>query len=192
MRVRVQFAFFFFEICFEFRKQSGQKFRGNLKTTPIFKNVKATGVFRKFPTHKFLYFTERLAEISGLTVVTNSTDIARTVSSSGAHNRTFLLGGEFSSDNRQTVGTMVAAQIRSFRAHHAVLTIGALDGRTGAMDFNIEEAQVARAMIEQSESLTVLAESSKFDTIASFEVCPLARIARLVCEIGRASCRERV
>ncbi len=137
-----------------------------------------------------LYLAEQLSEVSGLTVVTNSAEIARTVSSSPApgetfnqtNNRVFLLGGEFSPDNRQTVGTMVASQIRSFRAHHAVLTIGALDGRTGAMDFNIDEAQVARAMIEQSESVTILMDASKFNQLASFEVCSLAQIDRIVCD----------
>ncbi|MHA1165284.1 MAG: DeoR/GlpR family DNA-binding transcription regulator [Alphaproteobacteria bacterium] len=128
-----------------------------------------------------LYFAEKLAEVSGLTIVTNSTGIASAISSASG-NRTFLLGGEFSAGNRQTVGTMVAAQIRSFRAHHAVLTIGALDEKTGAMDYNIEEAQVARAMIEQSESLTVMADTSKFEEVASFEVCSLAQIDRLVCD----------
>jgi len=63
-----------------------------------------------------------------------------------------------------------------------VLTIGALDGRTGAMDFNIDEAQVARAMIEQSQSVTILVDSSKFDQLASFEVCSLAQIDRVVCD----------
>lgn len=129
-----------------------------------------------------LYFAERLSEISGLTIVTNSTMIARTVSGSDTGNQAFLLGGEFSFDNSQTVGTMVASQIRSFRAHHAVLTIGALDGRTGAMDYNIEEAQIARAMVEQSRSVTILMDGSKFNQLASFEVCPLARIDRLVCD----------
>lgn len=129
-----------------------------------------------------LYFAEKLAETSGLTVVTNSTLIARAISSVDGSNQIFLLGGEFSSDNSQTIGTMVASQIRSFRAHHAVLTVGALDSRTGAMDFNIEEAQVARAMVEQSRLVTILMDSSKFNQLASFEVCPLARIDRLVCD----------
>ena len=128
-----------------------------------------------------LYFSEALALASGLTIITNSTDIARTISASGMGNKVFLLGGEFSSDNSQTVGTMAAAQIRSFRAHHAVLTIAALDERAGAMDFNIEEAQIARAMIEQSESLTILIDDSKFGKIASFEVCALSQIDRIVC-----------
>ncbi|MDH3743017.1 MAG: DeoR/GlpR family DNA-binding transcription regulator [Hyphomicrobiales bacterium] len=129
-----------------------------------------------------LYLAERLSQVSGLTIVTNSTEIASTISLPASGNRTFLLGGEFSSGNRQTVGTMVAAQIRSFRAHHAVLTVGALDLRTGAMDYNIEEAQVARAMIEQSESVTLLVDSSKFNKLAAFEVCPLSRVDRVVCD----------
>ena len=129
-----------------------------------------------------LYFAEKLNELSGLTVVTNSAEIARVISASGTGTRTFLLGGEYSDKNHQTVGTLVAAQIKSFRAHHAVLTVGALDIRSGAMDFNIEEAHVARAMIEQSESITILADGSKYNNLASFEVCPLSRIDRLVCD----------
>ncbi len=126
-----------------------------------------------------LYFSEKLTELSNITVVTNSAEIAREISL--AHNRTFLLGGEFSGDNRQTIGSMTISQVRTFRAHHAVLTIGALDARAGIMDFNIEEAQVARAMIEQAESLTILADSSKLDRIASFEVCGLDLVTNLVC-----------
>ncbi len=129
-----------------------------------------------------LYFAECLSEISGLTIITNSTAIARVTSIAESKNRIFLLGGEFSSNNHQTVGTMVAAQARSFQAHHAVLTIGALDSKAGAMVFSIEEAQVAIAMIEQSQSLTIIVDSSKFDKIASFKVCSLEEIDRLVCE----------
>jgi DeoR family glycerol-3-phosphate regulon repressor len=129
-----------------------------------------------------LFFAEEIAKIAELTVVTNSTEIARTISKVNNGSRVFLLGGEFRADNSQTYGTMVVSQIKSFRAHHAVLTIGAMDKRTGAMDFNIEEALVAQAMIEQSEKLTVLADYSKFNALASFEVCPLEKIHRLVCD----------
>jgi len=129
-----------------------------------------------------VYFAEKLAKVSNLTVVTNSAEIARVISLASLQCKTFLLGGEFNADNRQTFGSMAVSQIRSFRAHHAVLTIGALDLRTGIMDFCIEEAQVARAMIEQAESLTILADSSKIGRIASFEVCSLDRITNLVCD----------
>jgi len=128
------------------------------------------------------FFAEKLTEISNLTVVTNSVEIAKIISQSHSSNSTFLLGGEFSNDNRQTIGSMAISQIRSFRAHHTVLTVGAVDARTGIMDFNIEEAQVARSMIEQSESITILADSSKLEKIASFKVCSLDRVTNLVCD----------
>ncbi len=128
------------------------------------------------------YFAEKLSELSDLTVVTNSTKIARVMSTPPATARTFLLGGEFHADNRQTIGSMVISQLKSFRAHHAVLTIGALDARTGVMDYSIEEAQLARGMIEQAETLTLLVDSSKFEKIASFEVCGLKRVTNLVCD----------
>ena len=129
-----------------------------------------------------LYFAEQLAEIPNLTIVTNSTETARVIGQGEQHARTFLLGGEFNGDNRQTIGSLALSQLRTFRAHHAILTIGALDSRSGIMDFCIEEAQIARAMIEQAESLTILADSSKFGRIASFEVCDLSRVTNLVCD----------
>ena len=127
-----------------------------------------------------LFFAEEIARLGGLTIITNSTEIARVIDKAGNGHRVFLLGGEYRHGNSQTVGTMVAEQIRAFRAHHAVLTVGAIDRRGGAMDYNLEEAQVARAMIAQSERLTILADHSKFGALATFEVCPLARISDLV------------
>jgi DeoR family glycerol-3-phosphate regulon repressor len=128
------------------------------------------------------YFAEKLSEIPNLTVVTNSTKIARVMSGAPNPAKTFLLGGEFHADNRQTIGSMAISQVQSFRAHHAVLTIGALDTRTGVMDYSIEEAQLARAMAEQAETITLLVDSSKFEQIASFEVCNLKKVTNLVCE----------
>ncbi|SEA28959.1 transcriptional regulator, DeoR family [Desulfuromusa kysingii] len=130
-----------------------------------------------------LYFAEKLTLIPKLTVVTNSTQIAKTISSEPSYSKVFLLGGEFYGDNRQTIGSIAIEQLKSFRAHHAILTIGALDTRTGIMDYSIEEAQLARAMVDQAESLTILVDSSKFNKIASFEVCNLSRITNLVCDI---------
>ncbi|MGH7185559.1 MAG: DeoR/GlpR family DNA-binding transcription regulator [Pseudomonadota bacterium] len=129
-----------------------------------------------------LCLAEALAKRAALTVVTNSSAIAKVLSQADAGHRVYLLGGEFNGDNLETGGELALEQIRAFRANHVVLTIGALEARAGVMDFNIEEAQVARAMIGQSQSVTIIADASKFDRIAAFEVCPLERVARLVCD----------
>jgi DeoR/GlpR family transcriptional regulator of sugar metabolism len=73
-------------------------------------------------------------------------------------------------------------QIHSFHAHHAILTIGTLDSRTRVKDFNIDKAQVAQAIFNQAESLTIYVDSLKFEQIDSFEVCGLDRITNLMCE----------
>jgi len=129
-----------------------------------------------------VYFAEKMAEIPNLTIITNSAEIARTVSLSQNKSQIFLLGGEFKGGNLQTVGHLVISQIKFFRAHHAILTVGAIDAATGIMDYSIDEAQVAQAMIEQAESVTVIADHSKFGRIASFRVCGLDRVTTLVCD----------
>lgn len=130
-----------------------------------------------------LYFAEQLAGVKGLNIITNSTDIAQVISARGK-SYAYLLGGSFGYDNRQTVGSLTTAQVDGFRAHHVVLTVGGLDLVVGAADFDLEESQVAKAMIARAGSVTVLADHSKFGAMASFGVCSLDRINRLVCDMA--------
>lgn len=123
-------------------------------------------------------FAEAVAGLSGLTVITNSTRIASLVSS-GGDNKVFLIGGAFSMDASETVGSLAVEQIARFRARHAFLTVGALDS-TGLLDFDEAETQIARAMIERVETVTVLADASKFNKRGIFEVTGWDRIQRLV------------
>jgi len=127
-----------------------------------------------------LMCAEEIGKIAGLTVVTNSTRIAAVLAERGNRTSIFLLGGRFDGDNQETVGPTAIAEIQSFHADHALITIGALDGGAGATDFNFDEAQVARAMIANADRLIVAADASKFQQTAAFTVCPLARINALV------------
>lgn len=124
-----------------------------------------------------LFFARELARLPRLTVITNSLSIATCIGESG--NRVFMIGGEFRPDSEQNVGTLALEQITRFNAEHAVITIGALNA-DGAMDFSIEEAEIARAMIAQTRHLTVIADASKLDRRGLFKVFPLERIDRLV------------
>lgn len=134
-----------------------------------------------------LYFAEALAQSAGaqshgLTVITNSTAIARTLSPPGSPHRVVLIGGDYHHDNQETVGVMAVSQIRVFRTRHAVLTVGAIADTGSVMDFSIEEAEVARAMVAQSEEVTILADVSKLARTALCEVCHLDEVRRLVCD----------
>jgi DeoR family glycerol-3-phosphate regulon repressor len=136
-----------------------------------------------------LAFAEELATVAGITVVTNGCHIATAMSRPGRQgpqhwrNSVFLLGGSYVDDGAETVGAIAHEQIRRFHAEHVVLTIGALNLVRGAMDYDMGETDVARAMIEQARKLTVLADRSKLGRTALFEVCPLAAIDRLITDV---------
>lgn len=123
-------------------------------------------------------FADELVKLSRLTVITNSLSIAQTIARN-QKNRAFLIGGEYSDDASETLGTLAVEQISRFHANYAVLTVGAIEA-DGVFDFNLNEAEIARAMVAQSRHVTVLADSAKFGRSALFQVCSLIAIDRLV------------
>lgn len=125
-------------------------------------------------------FAGELAKRSGLTVITNSVDVAARLSHGTGRNRVHLLGGEYRGDPPETVGPQTIEQIAGFRADYAVLTIGAIDVEGGFLDFNIDEAKVAAAMMRQAGAVTVLADHSKLDRLALVKVCDLKEVSRLI------------
>ncbi len=127
-----------------------------------------------------LMLAEELAHACGLTVITNSAAIAA-LCARGRDNAVFLLGGAYRADGGESVGPLAVDQIGGFHADHAVLAVGAVT-EAGLLDYDLDEAIVARAMIAQARSLTVVADASKFGRSGLFKIAPLTKVARLVCE----------
>ncbi|SDE72124.1 DeoR family transcriptional regulator, glycerol-3-phosphate regulon repressor [Paracoccus isoporae] len=128
-----------------------------------------------------------LAEIPGLTVITNSCNLADTLSRARADMAVHLLGGLYRAENAQTVGPSVLSQIDHYQADHCVLTVAALSAEIGAMDASHDEAQIARAMLGNAQNLIVLADSSKLERRAAFTVCRSERIDLLITDDRVAS-----
>ncbi|WP_158270875.1 DeoR/GlpR family DNA-binding transcription regulator [Thalassorhabdomicrobium marinisediminis] len=122
-----------------------------------------------------------LARVRDLTVITNSVRIAQTIDRARNGSRVILLGGTYRTDNSQTVGAQTCSEIRRIRTDHVVLTVTGIDG-SGAYDFSEHEAQIARSMVDNTGALTVVADSSKFGRNATFKVCSLERVDRLILE----------
>lgn len=120
----------------------------------------------------------RLADVPDLTVVTNSVRIAQAMGGG----QVLLLGGRYRADNGQTVGPDTVAQIAAFRADAAVLTVTALDAE-GAMDADLDEAQIGRAMRGNAKRCIVLAHGAKLGRTAPHRVCRLDQIDVLVCDV---------
>ena len=125
-------------------------------------------------------FAVELARRDRVTVITNSVEVAASLWGAAAGHRAYLLGGRYSGEVAETLGPMALELIDRLQADHAVLTIGAVDPLHGFMDYNIEEAAIAQAMIRQARSTTVLADSTKLARTALVKVCGLEAVARLV------------
>lgn len=128
-----------------------------------------------------LICAEALGRVPNLTVITNSTQIAKVVSEGAGERRIILLGGTYRNSNSQTVGPSAIAEVARFRPDHAIIAIGTLDAR-GAADYSEEEAEVARAMIDAAANLTVVADSSKLNRRTTYHVCALDEIDTLILE----------
>jgi len=126
-----------------------------------------------------LAFAEELAMRPTMTIVTNSLAITQMMARSEQRHRVFLIGGEYLEEAAENVGPLAVEQIGKFFARDAVITVGAIDA-SGAMDYELREAEIARAMIAQAGRITVVADETKLNRTALFRVCQLSQIHRLV------------
>lgn len=124
-------------------------------------------------------FAEELASRPAMTVVTNSIAITQTLTRGGTGHRVFLIGGEYLEEAAENVGPLAVEQIGQYTCRDAVITVGAIDA-SGVMDFELREAEIARAMIKQARRITVIADDSKLNRNALFRVCHLGQIDRLI------------
>ena len=95
-----------------------------------------------------------------LTVVTNSSDIARTLATVNG-NRVFMAGGELRGDSGAALGAAALDFIRPFAVRHAIISAGAADA-SGVLDFDLQEAEFARAVLSCGERRLVVCDASKF------------------------------
>jgi DeoR family glycerol-3-phosphate regulon repressor len=131
-----------------------------------------------------LAFAEEIARIPDLIVITNSTSVAKAIGKRKNSISIYLLGGAYDPDNQECYGPLAIAQLKNFHAKRAILTIWGMHAKAGITDFNIEEAQIAKAMVEQSEKVTVLADATKFDRTGNFMVCSLSDVDNMVTDVA--------
>lgn len=104
-------------------------------------------------------FGRELAKLTGVSVVTNSLDIATTLQ--GAGREVLLLGGRMASDVPATVGELTLSEIRRFHADLLFSSPVAVDPAKGVFFYDLQEAEIAIAMAAQAIRTVLLADQSK-------------------------------
>ncbi|WP_193178584.1 DeoR/GlpR family DNA-binding transcription regulator [Oricola nitratireducens] len=113
-----------------------------------------------------------------LTVVTNSSDVARTLATVNG-NRVYMAGGELRSDSGAAFGASAIEFISRFTVAHAVISTGAV-GENGVMDFDLEEAEFARMVLSCGERKVVVTDHTKFGRRGLVTVCGFDAIDELI------------
>jgi DeoR/GlpR family transcriptional regulator of sugar metabolism len=116
---------------------------------------------------------ERVAEIPGITVVTNSVRVADLLNLKGRRDQTVILTGGIRTPSEALVGPFAIAQLRSVHLDLVFMGVHGMDAKAGFTCPNLMEADTDRALIEAGRRLVVVADHTKWGVIG------IASIARL-------------
>jgi len=116
-------------------------------------------------------------------IVTNHVGIA--IEAAERRGETILAGGEYRAPSNSCVGPFAVEAIRKVFAARTFLGVEGISRPAGLTTPASREAEIARTMVEQTKGpVVVVADSSKFGTVADFAIAPLDEIAVLVTDAG--------
>lgn len=124
-------------------------------------------------------FARHLAARGNIRVITNSIEIAQIIVK-GRDCETLLLGGRPHTDVPATYGEMTLSEIDRFLGDFAVISPVGLHLTRGASDYELHEAEIARAMMRRSKSCIMLCHSSKIGIESRVGICRIDEIDHLV------------
>jgi DeoR family glycerol-3-phosphate regulon repressor len=124
-------------------------------------------------------FAQELRVKRRLTVVTNSSDIARTLATVNG-NTVYMAGGELMGDSGAAFGPSAIEFIASFKVKHTFISIAAVDIKIGPMDATLAEAQFASKALTCADNRVLLTDASKFGRSALVRACAFEDLTRLV------------
>lgn len=125
-----------------------------------------------------LAFAHALIRRGALRIITNSIEMAQLTAASECE--TLLLGGKPHRDVPGTFGELTLSEVDRFLADMAVISPVGLHPHRGATDYELHEAELARAMMRRAKTRTILCHSAKIGIESRVAVCGLDEIDHVV------------
>lgn len=153
---------------------------------------------RLIPNHASMFLTigtttEEVARAigghSGLLVVTNNLQIAADLYRNPGI-EVVLMGGSVRRSDGGIMGVQAEAVIAQFRVDLAVIGTSAIDADGNLLDFDIQEVQAQRAIIEHARRVMLVVDSSKFARSAPVQVAHLDEVDVLVTDCLQPAAAE--
>lgn len=130
-----------------------------------------------------IQMAKAIAGVKSLTVVTNSLAVADELNTR-LENQEFdgkiiILGGTTNPTQKSIVGVLACKMLEAFRFDKLFLSCGGLTTNY-VSDYDFEEAMVSTAMVERSNQVFLLADSSKIDNESFCKICPLETVDYII------------
>lgn len=119
-----------------------------------------------------------LADRSGLLIITNNLNVVDILGST--NNEVIAAGGRFRAADRAMVGPFAAEFIRNFKVDLAIIGTSAIDRDGTLLDFDVNEVEVARAIIANARSVILASDSGKLSRSAPVKIANLADLDHFV------------
>jgi DeoR family transcriptional regulator of aga operon len=125
------------------------------------------------------YVARHLVDREDLTVVTNALNIA-TELATAAGVTVVVTGGLMRASELSLVGHITEQALREVRVDKVIMGMRAISLEAGMTNDYLPEVMTDRTIIEMAPELVVVADHTKFGTVASAYLAPIERITTLV------------
>jgi DeoR/GlpR family transcriptional regulator of sugar metabolism len=127
-----------------------------------------------------------LAEVPGLTIVTNSLPVAEELHRSGRDDQTVVLTGGVRTPSDALVGPVAVSVIRSLNVDMLLMGVHGMSTHAGFTTPNLLEAETDRALVAAARRLVVLADHTKWGVIGISTIAQLRDADIVVTDDGLA------
>jgi len=119
----------------------------------------------------------------GLLVVTNNLNVANTLSNAPGVD-IIVAGGSLRKSDGGIVGASAADFMRQFMVDVAVIGASAIDADGALLDYDYQEVQVARAIIDNARRVILVADGEKYIRKAPVRIGHISEISTLVTDVA--------
>ena len=125
-----------------------------------------------------------LADVDGLTVVTNSVPVADVLYRLGRPDQTIIITGGVRTPSDALVGPFAVAALRTIHVDLVFMGVHGMDPHSGFTTPNLLEAETNRALVEAGRRLIVAADHTKWGVIGISSIASLDQADMLITDGG--------
>ena len=127
---------------------------------------------------------QRLVDMPGITVLTNSVPVADVLHREGRPDQTIILSGGVRTPSDALVGPFAVSVIHSLHVDTVFMGIHGMDVKSGFTTPNILESETNRALIDAGRRLVVLADHTKWGVVGVSSIGTLDQVDILITDTG--------